>query len=312
MRARSVAPVAAFTLAMVSLVGCSNGDGSADETTDEASSLCSAVTASGSAADSVEVSGEVGAPAEATIDAPLEIPEPQRAVVVEGDGEQLAEGDLVEYAITLFDATTGEQLATMGYDDPMLPATLATGSGADEFFGCSTIGSRIVMALPADASGSTGAVYVIDVLDTVSAVADGAEQEVTAGLPTVTLSDKGVPEVEVPGTAAPAELQTAVLKLGDGATVEAGSQVLVQYTGVKWSDGTVFDSSWDRGTPATFSTDGVVDGFRDGLVGQTVGSQVLIVIPPALGYGADEGNELQNETLVFVVDILATQPAYQH
>ena len=85
----------------------------------------------------------------------------------------------------------------------------------------------------------------------------------------------------------------------------------MQYTGVKWSDGSVFDSSWENGAPASFQTTGVVDGFRQALEGQTVGSQVLVVIPPALGYGEGEINDddLVGETLVFVVDILGTQHA---
>ena len=62
----------------------------------------------------------------------------------------------------------------------------------------------------------------------------------------------------------------------------------MHYTGVKWSDGTVFDSSWEAGAPATFATTGVVEGFKQALEGQTVGSQVLVVIPPAFGYGAAE------------------------
>ena len=85
----------------------------------------------------------------------------------------------------------------------------------------------------------------------------------------------------------------------------------MQYTGVKWSDGTVFDSSWENGAPASFQTTGVVDGFRQALEGQTVGSQVLVVIPPALGLrrGRLVEHELAGETLVFVVDILGTQHA---
>ena len=90
---------------------------------------------------------------------------------------------------------------------------------------------------------------------------------------------------------------------------KSGDTVFVQYTGVKWSDGSVFDSSWDRGQPSAFQTTGVVAGFQQALEGQTVGSQVLVVIPPEFGYGAQDGHDLQNETLVFVVDILGVQRA---
>ncbi|MEE2814539.1 MAG: FKBP-type peptidyl-prolyl cis-trans isomerase, partial [Actinomycetota bacterium] len=70
-----------------------------------------------------------------------------------------------------------------------------------------------------------------------------------------------------------------------------------------------FDSSWSRdATPSQFPTSGVVAGFRKALEGQNVGSQVIVEIPPADGYGAVEGSELKDETLVFVIDILGTTP----
>ena len=84
----------------------------------------------------------------------------------------------------------------------------------------------------------------------------------------------------------------------------------MQYTGVKWSDGTQFDTSLQEGRGAFETVIGagqVIAGWDEGLVGQTIGSRVLLVIPPEMGYGASEGHELQEETLVFVVDILAAQ-----
>ena len=60
--------------------------------------------------------------------------------------------------------------------------------------------------------------------------------------------------------------------------------VRVHYTGVTWADHEVFDSSWDS-QPASLTLDGVVPGFAQALEGATVGSQLLVVIPPDLGYG---------------------------
>ena len=114
--------------------------------------------------------------------------------------------------------------------------------------------------------------------------------------------------ITVPKTDPPAELEIAVLKQGDGAEVADGASVTVHYTGVIWGTGEVFDSSWPKGAPATFTTEGVIPGFGKALVGQKVGSQVLAVIPPAEGYGeAGQGSIKGTDTLVFVVDILATQ-----
>jgi peptidylprolyl isomerase len=76
-----------------------------------------------------------------------------------------------------------------------------------------------------------------------------------------------------------------------------------------WNSGKQFDSSWDRGQPAQFAigTGNVIAGWDTGLVGQTVGSQVLLVVPPDQGYGKD-GNPQAGikgtDTLVFVVDLL--------
>jgi peptidylprolyl isomerase len=158
---------------------------------------------------------------------------------------------------------------------------------------------------------NAGEVYVFDFLDVVPNAAWGEPQESVDGMPTVTLDEDGAPTIELPDGDAPTAVELETLKKGDGATVAPGDTVLVQYTGVTWSDGSVFDSSWEAGTPASFQTTGVVDGFRQALEGQTVGSQVLVVIPPAAGYG-EEGSsdhELAGETLVFVVDILGTQHA---
>ncbi|WP_157574259.1 FKBP-type peptidyl-prolyl cis-trans isomerase [Jiangella muralis] len=74
----------------------------------------------------------------------------------------------------------------------------------------------------------------------------------------------------------------------------------------------VFDNSYDRGSAASFSLDQVIPGWKEGLAGQAVGSRVLLSIPPDQGYGTQEGHDLQNDTLVFVVDIVdSIDPAGQ-
>ncbi len=98
---------------------------------------------------------------------------------------------------------------------------------------------------------------------------------------------------------------------GDGVEVAGGDVVVVHYHGVNWNTGEVFDSSWERGEPASFPTGGVIPGFRDGLIGQSVGSRVIIVIPAELGYGpsggTSDGSIGPTDTIVFVVDILGVQ-----
>jgi FKBP-type peptidyl-prolyl cis-trans isomerase len=138
--------------------------------------------------------------------------------------------------------------------------------------------------------------------------ASGEAQEPQAGFPTVELDSDGRPTVTLPGTEAPADLQVETLIKGDGPVVEDGAQVTVQYQGSLWKDGSVFDESWARGEPATFGTGQVIPGFAAGIVGQTIGSQTLVVIPPAEGYGeagAPQAGIAGDDTLVFVIDILA-------
>ena len=81
---------------------------------------------------------------------------------------------------------------------------------------------------------------------------------------------------------------------------------MLHYTGLVWETEEVFDSSWERGAPAPFNTQGVYHGFGKAMVGQTVGSQVLVVMPPSMG---DTSGSLKGKTLVFVIDLLGAQHA---
>ncbi len=127
-------------------------------------------------------------------------------------------------------------------------------------------------------------------------------------LPTASGSFGDKPELTFPADPAPAELEVQVLSEGDGAIVEAGQTIEVNYLGQVWG-GSVFDNSYDRGSSIGFpiGIGRVIGGWDSGLVGRTVGSRVLLSIPPHEGYGPN-GNPRAgirgDDTLVFVVDIL--------
>ena len=122
------------------------------------------------------------------------------------------------------------------------------------------------------------------------------------------VSGAASPTISKPVGAAPSELQIKDLVIGSGAPVGPSSTVQVNYVGVSWSTGEVFDSSFQRGTPAEFSLANVIQGWRDGLSGAKVGGRREIVIPPGLAYGpTGQGPIGPNETLVFVVDILGVK-----
>lgn len=100
-------------------------------------------------------------------------------------------------------------------------------------------------------------------------------------------------------------LQYMVLKEGTGAKPAAEDTVTVHYTG-KLLDGTVFDSSVERGEPATFSLNSVIPGWTEGLQLMSEGSQYRLFIPSELAYGSKGAGDkiLPNSTLIFDVELI--------
>ena len=138
---------------------------------------------------------------------------------------------------------------------------------------------------------------------------DSASQNTSGGsnLPTVS-GDKGKePTITPPTGAAPSTLEIQDIFQGDGAEAKQGSTLTVHYTLMAWSTGKVVESSWS-GAPATFGLDQVILGWQQGIPGMKVGGRRLLVIPPDLGYGAQGAGPIAaNETLIFVVDLIAVK-----
>ena len=287
-------------------------------------------TKAGASSDKVKVSGKVGTAPKVTFSKGLTAKSTQRTVNVTGSGKVAAKGSNVTLDYAVYNGATGKKIEVTGYTAKTAVAFTLDKTklipGLYKAVLCAPAGSRVTAVVPpADAFGSTGQtdlgigakdniVFVIDV-DKVAAApkvlkkANGAAQAPKAGYPTVKLAASGEPTITMPTTPAPTTLMITDLKKGTGPTVKAGATVTVHYTGAIYGTGKVFDSSWTRGTPATFQTTGVIPGFGKALVGQKVGSQVIAVIPPADGYGATppSGSGIgATDTLVFVVDILAT------
>ncbi|KDA04836.1 peptidylprolyl isomerase [Microbacterium sp. CH12i] len=309
MRKRPLIVLSTVTAATLLLAGCSGIDGTKSDAGDKAGTdLCSAAVDSGAASKDVTVDGEFGTVSAASFELGQQVDEAQRSVVSEGDGDKIADGDYVSYALSAFDGDTGERLGDAGYTEgELLPAALTADAPLGQLIGCATVGSRLSIVFPTT-DQAAAQFYILDVLDVVPTAAWGKEQAPVEGMPTVTLDKDGKPTVKIPDTAAPTELQISVLKEGDGIPVEAGDTSLLQYHGVNWTDGETFDSSWENGAPISIDGNTYVEGFIQALAGQKVGSQVLVVIPPALAYGetGTSDHELAGQTLVFVIDILAT------
>jgi FKBP-type peptidyl-prolyl cis-trans isomerase FkpA len=102
-------------------------------------------------------------------------------------------------------------------------------------------------------------------------------------------------------------LQYRVITQGTGPRPTAADSVRVHYRGTL-TDGTVFDSSYDRGEPISFSVGGVIAGWTEGLQLMPVGSTYEFVIPSNLGYGASGNGPIPpNATLIFQVELLAIE-----
>lgn len=283
---------------------------------------------SGPISDAVTVTGDFDAEPKVDFNAPLSVSALQRTEVITGDGAEVQDGATAQIHFSVYNGSTGKSLDSTGYDAAQLfQATVDESAllpGLVKTIRCSTVGSRVVSVVPpADAFGDTGndqlgigagetVVFVVDVVDVLPTQAEGDPSPLPDGFPAITWDADGKPTVTIPDAEPPADLKIATVITGSGEKVGEGDSVTVQYQGVNWTGGKVFDQSWGRG-PATFTTDGVIAGFGKALVGQTVGSRVVVIIPPDQGYGPQGGNSsagiAADDTLVFVVDILATASA---
>ena len=177
---------------------------------------------------------------------------------------------------------------------------------------CAQVGSRVAVVSEAGTDAAESLVLVIDVVKGFLTRADGAAQLPVAGLPAVVLAEDGTPGVTIGSAEPPTDLEVGVLKKGDGEKVADGSTATIHYTGLLWKENTVFESSWANGSPIPIlaadgntTEGGIIPGLAQALIGQTVGSQIIAVIPPELAYGDQASEQIPaDSTLVFVVDIL--------
>ncbi|GAA4601139.1 hypothetical protein GCM10023195_02500 [Actinoallomurus liliacearum] len=282
-------------------------------------------------APAVKVSGTFGkAP---SVKVPKDKPpvKQQMKEVVSGSGKAVANGDLVVAQVVAYKwgAKGGgkELLNTYSKKQPIVgQAGQLTGLTAlDKAITGRKAGTRLVMTLPYQAVGDQIAqslqlaktddfVVTVDVLNSFgkTSSAQGTPQKLDdPKLPAVTGGAGAAPTVKIPSADAPGTLQVKTLIQGNGPAVQKGQTLIAQYHGVLWRDGKVFDSSWQRGEPASFpiGVGQVIPGWDTGLVGQKAGSRVLLVVPPKEGYGSKgspQGGIKGTDTLVFVVDVLGS------
>ena len=303
------------------------------------SAACSSSSSTAPAADAAGLPAVSGAVGHAAVITPAQGSTPstklETKVLAQGSGQALTSGELAVINYTVYNWSQGKQLG-----DSYASASQAAAEPQGVQIGASStltawstaltgakVGSRIeVVAPPADAFGSQGnsqagvgptdvLVFVLDVVAGSPANADitgTMAPQTDASLPKI-VGDPGAgnPAVHIPaGVKPPTGLVAKVLVQGTGKTVAKGQTLLMQYTGVDWNTGKNFDSSFTRKTAFTtaIGEGAVIPGWDQGLVGKHVGDRVLLVIPPALGYGPQGGQATagigKNDTLIFVVDII--------
>lgn len=290
--------------------------------------------------DAVTVEGDIGA---ATIDFSerMEAGDLEGSTTITGQGDALADGDqvFVNYAIasgysqqttldsfgpdnTAIDFTVGEEIAEPATLDDLVANVL------DDYIKAgTTTGSRIVVtgssvAMFGDAAGAQqlavegignddGLILVADVMDVT--ILDGPEGDSVpfpAWAPKFTFNGNGLTGFDFKGIDKPAPKaaqEVVVLKKGTGAKVADGDLLVANYMLTPYGTATPVEETYSS-EPAQVQAGGFpLDGVNELLEGQTVGSRVLMRIPPAKGYGAEaQGDAIPaNSTLYFVIDILA-------
>ena len=271
--------------------------------------------------EAVTVTGEYGAAPKVKVKSPWAIDKTRTKVITPSKGAVVKAGQTVEVNYHGVDGRTGETFdESFSRGTPVAFSLAQVVPGFSKGLTGQRQGSRVVIAMPGadgyDASGGNPQagievgdtlIFVVDLVGVQLAGPEGTEVKPKAGLPTVTTKD-GAPEITVPKTDPPTTLQVQPLIKGKGKTVGENDQITFDYRWVRWSDGKLLEESYST-EPATAALSGLLPGMVRGLTGQTVGSRVLLVIPPAEGYpdGNPTPSVAPEETLVMVVDLLFTQ-----
>ena len=279
---------------------------------------------------SVTAKGSFGSSPSVTI--PKQKPTSTLAVktLIQGSGPTITKSDLFlsNFTIYVWSGTTNKLLdSTYSSSPQVLPASLLP--GIQSAVTGKKVGSRVLVVVPPKqgygtsgnsqlgVTGSDTLVFVMDLIQKYSSgTVSASGTKVSSGggdLPTVSAAQGSAPKVTIPkGVTPPTTLVSKTLIKGSGPVVTKGEYLVAQYTGVNWRTGSVFDSSWERSLPYSFkigaSPSQVIPGWDQGLVGQTVGSRVLLVVPPKEAYGSagqSQAGIKGTDTLVFVVDIIS-------
>lgn len=308
MKLRMLAVAAATTLiATLGLTACSQ-DSSAD---------CLKTTA-GKESNSVKAEGDFGGKVTVTVGSPLAATAMEHTVVTKGTGEVPKTGQSVDVRLSIYSGSDGQAIdavqTTLTANDSTLAKPVRAG------LDCMAVGTRSVTVFPgsdlytADQLQQVGlnpTDNIILVTDVLSIQKDPEVTKWESGAPSVSFDSNKIPTIDLSSAQKPDGIAVKILKEGNGATIAPNDTVKVQYHGVLWSDGTVFDSNYGK-DPSELQLTGVITGFRVALVGQKVGTQMLVSIPAKYAYGdgtASASNKLAGQDLLFLIDIVSVSAA---
>lgn len=263
----------------------------------------------------VKATGTLGQKPKITFHTPMTVVNNSYAVLQKGNGAALGKDNHICVQAVALNAKDGsEMMSTWEKNTPDCSMVMNAEGINKTYYDVlkdQKINSTVAFGINDHNKASTSYIMALTLVSQSKPITRAEGDKVTdvpANLPKVTLDEKGAPAIDFNGYKPGNDLVVQPLIKGKGKKLAETDTIDAQYTGwVMGEDGkpSKFDSSWDRGKPANFPLQGVVAGWRQGLAGQTVGSQVLLVIPPALGYGNQAQAKIPaNSTLYFVVDIL--------
>lgn len=273
--------------------------------------------------ESVTIEGEVGTAPEVTWKDQMTAGEIEAEILVEGDGAEVTEGDELNIHYWIGNGFT-EREAFSSYEDEGEPQKITVDDQLSpvfaEAFDGARIGDRIAVSGSAeDAFGETGNTELgFAPQDTVLVIIDVIEEfqppkpvDAPAAKLPKPVFEKGEPVgLDFTGVAKPkpeGQLLRSVLQEGTGEVVTTDMTISADYLGQVYDGDKPFDESYSK-KPVEFALSGVVQGWTYGLSGLKVGSRVLLQIPPELGYGEqDQENIPANSTLYFIVDIVSAK-----
>jgi|HubBroStandDraft_1064217.scaffolds.fasta_scaffold08059_2 FKBP-type peptidyl-prolyl cis-trans isomerase len=278
----------------------------------------------------VRISGAAGKAPKVSIPATKPSTSLVTKTLVKGTGPVLASTDsyLANFQVYIWRGKT-HKLVFSSYDSTpeVLPVTIGL-TGLQSAMSGQRVGSRVLAVLPpkygygAQGNSQIGVeptdtlVWVIDVLQAFTPTQGASGTQITDGggaLPKISSSPATGPAITIPKTSPPTKLVVTTLIKGTGAPVKAGESIVVRYVGSIWRTGKVFNDNWPNSSeptspPNVFTLGQLIPGWNTGLVGVPVGSRVMLVVPPAEGYGKTGQKSAGikgTDTLVFVIDILA-------